>query len=253
MVVNIIDPIYRYHNIIKPNETEDLFILFLPYATGVRYFIHVEIIIPKDSAKKQAGCEILIEDSNGMKILETKFYNKYKQFITTENCELDETPFIFATLKYKLFDFEDPVLIFFDLFEIQDFFIDPLNCSEERKEELRSIINNYLNPVDDDYSGVIEKISIFGEYLAKEFAKKACKRQIRQYRDAVNLLCSYKMTKNTKINYPYMGSLLWSLYYVRNQKLHPYSIIQFDKRLAETLLSILTQILHYTVDKKCRF
>lgn len=244
----MIDTIIRYQNILSPNKTEEFFFLLLPHTVDVRYFLDISI-----STEKQVGCEIVIRDKDKKIILENKFFNTCKIPFTTERSEPSQEGLIFANLQLKLLNFENPVFFFLEIIEIQDFFIEPLKCSEERKNDLKKIINSYLKPESDDYTGGIEKICIFGEYLAKEFAKKAKGKSFKEYRAAVNALCNHKMSKRSKINYPYIGSLLWPLYYVRNQKLHPYSIIIFNRRLAETMLSILTQILHYIVDKGFSF
>ena len=61
------------------------------------------------------------------------------------------------------------------------------------------------------------------------------------------------MKKNAKINYPFIGALLWPLYYVRNQKLHPYSEIEFDKSLCITLLRNLSEIINYLSRNQFKF
>ena len=63
---------------------------------------------------------------------------------------------------------------------------------------------------------------IFGEFIAKELANKIEKKE-RDFNGAINTLTHYNLSEKTKINYNFFGSLLAPIYFVRNQKLHPYS------------------------------
>lgn len=61
------------------------------------------------------------------------------------------------------------------------------------------------------------------------------------------------MSKQTKINYNYIGSLLWPLYYVRNQKLHPYHKINFNRNTADLCFTNLSEIMRYLSEDGIRF
>ncbi len=60
------------------------------------------------------------------------------------------------------------------------------------------------------------------------------------------------MTEKTKINYNYLGSVLYPLYYIRNQKLHPYSKINFDESIAELLFTNLSMIIDFLNDNRIK-
>ena len=53
------------------------------------------------------------------------------------------------------------------------------------------------------------------------------------------------MSAKTKINYNYLGSVLYPIYYIRNQTLHPYSKINIDESIANLLFTNLSSIVDY--------
>ena len=105
-------------------------------------------------------------------------------------------------------------------------------------------------------------MSILGEFIAKELANKIEKKD-RDFRGAINTLTNYKISEKKdrdfrgaidtltihkiyekkKINYKFFGSLITPIYFVRNQKLHPYSTIDFDKSLSEMLFINLSRVI----------
>ncbi len=82
---------------------------------------------------------------------------------------------------------------------------------------------------------------------------KKLKKNPKNFRAAINILVSLKMLEHTKINYNYIGSLLWPLYYVRNQKLHPYHKIEFNKYTMDLCFENLNGIIRYLSLKQIRF
>ncbi|KKM67408.1 hypothetical protein LCGC14_1471400 [marine sediment metagenome] len=103
----------------------------------------------------------------------------------------------------------------------------------------------------DDYENAINNICIFGEFVAKELSKKINKKNV-DFKTAMNLINNYKMKANTKINYNFLGSVLYPIYYCRNQKLHPYSKIDIDEFLAELLFTNLSSIIDYLEENKIK-
>ena len=99
----------------------------------------------------------------------------------------------------------------------------------------------------------ISDMSILSEYIAKEIAKKITKKEPKDFRASVNALVNKKMSGRVKINYNYIGSLLWPLYYVRNEKSHPYHRIEFDKNTSDLCFKNLSELIRYLSSNKVRF
>lgn len=85
----------------------------------------------------------------------------------------------------------------------------------------------------------------------KNWLKKLKKKNL-DFRTAINVITNYKMTEKTKINYNYLGSLLFPIHYIRNQKLQPYSKIEFDEFVAELLFINLSRIIDYIWENKIK-
>ena len=137
-----------------------------------------------------------------------------------------------------------------EIYEIQALSINNLRTSDKKKNDLIEIIDHFLK---ENYKNCINEISVFGEYIAREFARKLKNQTFSDFGSAVNALSQHKMKKRGKINYSFIGALLWPLYYVRNQKLHPYSAIEFNKSLCITLLRNLAEIINYLSQNQFKF
>lgn len=137
-----------------------------------------------------------------------------------------------------------------EIIEIQAYTIKNLRINDIKKKNLFDIIDHFLNG---KYKSCINEISIFGEYIAREFAKKLKGKIFTDFGSAVEALSRHKMRKRGKINYTFIGALLWPLYYIRNQKLHPYSKLEFNESLCITLLSNLSEIIKYLSQNQFKF
>lgn len=146
-----------------------------PIALGLKintlYYLKADIVPIGAESEKQS--EIVIKIVNVLDFsqeIQHRFFKKdvYKFLIK------DFTPyaedFCICGLGYNFPNYNNnPKFLFLELTYIRDDLIDNLKTSKEKKKDLYLIIDRYLN---DDFKGAISDISIFGEYIAKEIAKK---------------------------------------------------------------------------------
>jgi len=236
-------------NLLSPNEKHKLFFtLFIK----TNYFIRSTVFDIVKSRGGNVGCSLLITTNTDHELFNNKFYDKCGEYFNTDNIESTITGGrILCSLNYELLDYSDMTFILVEIFQINDDLIDILKCDEERKEKLKIIINHYLNPSNVYYDSLINEVCIYGEYLAREFAKKAKNQIFKDFKSAVDALMNYK--EETDIKYNYIGSLLYPIYYARNQKLHPYPDVEFYKSYAETLFANLSEIIIYLTEYEIGF
>lgn len=127
-------------------------------------------------------------------------------------------------------------------------FIDSLNTSKEKKNEILQINLKYLLK---NYKDVLIGIGNLGEAIAKELMRKI-KVPWKDFRRAIDILVHRKITRS-RINYHYLGHLLSSLYYIRNQTHHPEPKIQINKTVAEFAIKNLSLILEHIYNKNVKF
>lgn len=199
-------------------------------------------------------CKVIIRDSIDEKdILKHKFLKKGIIKFNTNNISTlypDTDTCIVKILVEYPYKSEGYHFVDVQIYEIQVLSINNLQTSEKKKKDLFEIIDSFLN---ENFKNCINEISVFGEYIAREFAKKLKRETFANFGSAVNALSQHKMKKRGKINYSFIGALLWPLYYVRNQKLHPYSEIEFKKSLCITLLRNLSEIINYLSQNQFKF
>jgi len=137
-----------------------------------------------------------------------------------------------------------------EIIEIDSQTIKNLNVDEKNRESLKNVVNYFING---DYKSSINEICIFGEFIARRFAKKLKHKNFNDFGSAINALSHHKMTKQSKINYPFIGAFLWPIYYVRNHTLHAFSDIKSNMSLSLMLLRNLHEVLKYLVENgiKC--
>ena len=227
---------------------------FLEFEPDIEYYLKCEVIVPPELNKKiNLGHIEIYTLKDHITILDHDFFikdtKKFKFEVDIDNIELFEFKYIETLLSYDFPNIIDDALlgfiIFIEIKKINNKLLDNLKVKSDKLQELYKLIDRYLN---DDYIGIIADIGVFAEYIALEITKKINKKTFN-FRTAVNNLCNYQMSKKTKINYNYLGSLLWPLYYIRNQKSHPYPLIEFNKYLSSTLFSILSEIIRYISEK----
>ena len=217
------------------------------------HYLRVKIAPFTAESKKQLECIIkIVNVSDFSQEIQHRFFKEdvYKFLTNSFTPSPYAEDFFICGLGYNFPNYNNkPKFLSLELTYIRDDLIDNLKTSKEKKGDLYQIIDRYLN---DDFKGAISDISIFGEYIAKEIAKKT-NNKIKDFRNALNILVSFNMSKQTKINYNYIGSLLWPLYYVRNQKLHPYHEINFNGNTADICFTNLSEIIRYLSENGIRF
>lgn len=250
MIIILLEPILLTTVFIYEEEKNYIPILL---QNGFEYSLKCNIVIPEERSDEFSECIIEIINLNKPKelILKHKFTNNY---FTKFKCE-DISPLIndicLCGLFYKFPQKNDPgAMILFKIYGINSDIINKLNISIEKRKTLTDILNHYLN---DRPKACINETVIFAEYIARELARKAKGKDFSDFGSAVEALSHYKVTSKTKINYSYLGSLLWPLYYLRNQKLHPYAKIPFNQNICDIIFKILSLIILYISQKGIKF
>lgn len=139
-----------------------------------------------------------------------------------------------------------PTYVEMEILEIRADLINPLKISEENKKQLFKMIDFYLN---EDFKSALNIMSILSEFFARELAQKAKKKKFNDFGSAVEALVHIDKNRRTKINYIYLGSLLYPIYYIRNQKLHPYHQIEFDESTARMVLFNISELFKHIIEK----
>ncbi len=142
-----------------------------------------------------------------------------------------------------------PTNVEIDILEIRTDLIELLNISNENKKLLFEMIDFYLKS---DFKSVLNIICILSEYIARELAQKAMKVKFKDFGSAINALVHVKKKRRTKFNYIYMGSLLYPIYYIRNQKLHPYHRIEFNESKARIVLYNISEVFEHLIEKNIK-
>ena len=204
------------------------------------YFIRVKMAPHKGIEEKFISCKLNMTDFDKKPIFFHKFFNKCIEKFKCERTEPNKNQICLCNISLEVASNAGGVLKI-ELTEIESKTIDNLKMSHNRKEELIRIIDNYVK---EDFENAINNICIFGEFITKELARKI-KNQNIDFRNAINILNNHKMTDRTKINYNYLGAILYPIYYIRNQKLHPYGKIEFDENIAELIFSSLSRAIDY--------
>lgn len=139
------------------------------------YFLRVQIIPVEGVNEKFIPCELLITDVKEKQILSHKFFNECIKSFECKDIEPVRNDYCFCAILLG-FSSESEGILFIELTEIENKIIEELNVSQNRKDQLYKIIDNYLN---EDFEEAINKICIFGEFIAKELAKKIKKKEFR--------------------------------------------------------------------------
>jgi hypothetical protein len=121
-----------------------------------------------------------------------------------------------------------------------------LKIGNEKRINLRKAVELYVK---DKYRDSINIIGNIGELIAKSLALKITD-NVKHFRDALNKLSNEEKTQRKKINYLFLASQLWSIYYIRNEQAHPNPKIYFDKSINRTLLKNLEQVIKYLASNK---
>ncbi len=229
-------------------ENKD-FYPFILY-TGHEYYLKIDL--PSFEGEfKECLVRVFNWEYDEEIILIHKFYNKACiKFKCDSNRPSKGGNFILASIECKIPDFTGSMNYFdFEIYAIRNAIIEKLKTNLKIKQLIYDLLDRYFN---DDFDAAITKIGIIGEHIAMELVKKT-ELAPSNFRDAINKLTNYPLIKQKKINYSYIGSLLWPIYYIRNEKSHPNPNIEFNKSVAEMTIKNLSTIIDYLAEAKIRF
>lgn len=247
-------------NLDKVEKTNVLFIN-QGFSKNSIYYLKFEAFIDD---VKDFECIVRIRDElEDQKVIERKRFFSKASFmfkckgatsieIDDEDIE-DNEDFCLIFIEYEFPNFkksDPPRYLDIEIIEFDSKIIDSMNTKPQIKEDIYDLVNKYLS---DDFKGAINEIGTIGEYIAREFAEKIHNKKVGNFRTALNILTNEKKLTRKKINYFYLGSLLWPIYYIRNQKSHPYHKIEFDKSTAKIAMENLSSILNYLAKTKFKF
>lgn len=153
-----------------------------------------------------------------------------------------------ALLDYYFSNVELSFILLIEIYEIKMKFIESLNTTEENKKEILQINMKFLLK---EYKDTLLRIGTFGETIARELMRKI-NAPWKNFGSAINKLVSTSKPRS-KINYQFLGHLLSSLYYIRNQTHHPNSKIEINDSVAEYAIKNLSLILEHINDKNIKF
>ena len=165
------------------------------------------------------------------------------------NFKLDEiNEGVSALLTYEFLNINSSFIILIEIFEIKLKFIESLNTTKEKKDEILEINIKYLLG---EYNDALSRIGNLAELIARELLRKN-KISWKNFGSAIFALLKIEKPKS-KINYKYLGHLLSSLYYIRNQTHHPEPEILINKSVAEYAIKNISLILEHIQNKNIKF
>jgi hypothetical protein len=144
---------------------------------------------------------------------------------------------------------EELYFVYLEKSYLDNHLIDSLKAKKENKNQLIYIGELFLQ---ESFRPVIAEIGKFGEYLTKQFVKKL-KRRFSTFYSGVNSLANYKPKGKTKINYNFIGNMLYPICYLRNQASHPDPQIPLGKKAALVSIENLSHILRYISQNQIKF
>ncbi len=195
-----------------------------------------------EGGEENLECELIIKDINSNEIKRNFYKKDYFKFDVNDFPPIDDglPDIVICNLTYLVKDFEKPKFLKFSLFSLYPNISD-LKTSEQNKKNLLKLMDKFVKK---DYEGVITDVGILGEHIATELYKKIKKnKKPKDFRTAVNSLVNISMSSRMKINYNYIGSLIWPIYYMRNEKSHPEPLIEFKWEEADICMRNLRKII----------
>lgn len=127
--------------------------------------------------------------------------------------------------------------------------IESLKTTKEHINHLMNIGDLYLYG---NFRQTIIEVGKFGEYLTRQFVKKL-KKKYSTFKSGVDCLSNHRPKGNSRINYNFIGNMLYPIYYFRNQASHPEPEISLDKTTALVSLENLSYILRYISINQIKF
>lgn len=145
------------------------------------------------------------------------------------------------------------------LIEINSEHLESLKLNIEKMEQVINIIEKYYNGNEMDAA---RDIYVYSEFIAQKLLEKIEKKKVTgmKFHNMVNKLCNVG-SKNTekvkyKYNYNYLGSMLYPIYYLRNEIQHgtqQSKNIEINKNHTEIIFNLFIEILNYLAKKQISF
>lgn len=245
----MIEIILNIQDIYYPKEIKEF---RLDLEIGFDYYLKIKAGIPDDYKELFPLGKVLIYSSDDKEIiLDHRFLIKDTIRFECKEIKTYKENLCCAALSYDFPEFKEDwgFITFIEIRKVNLDKVEKLKTKLEKKQEIYKIIDRYLK---EDYIGALSDIGVFAEYIAFEIARKVIKKS-KNFRSAVDHLCHYKASKKTKINYNYIGSLLWPLYYVRNQKSHAYPLIELNEEVSFTIFTVFSEIIRYLSENEINF
>ena len=217
----------------------------------LRYFIKIHVWSKASAKYRQIEVLLrikeLIRNGNEIESIHIKFFNE-KVIEWIPSLSYSDQEFTGQGSLYLEFpdSQRDTLGIDIEFIQYNHSIVHNLKIEDNKRIQILKAVESYAR---DKYRESINYICLFSEDIARIFASKTGKK-FKNFRGAVNILCNPEMSRKKKINYNFLGALLWPIYYVRNQQAHSHPKIAFDKSLTEMLLENLTQIVKYLANKK---
>ena len=218
------------------------------------YYLELEIIPPLSDKRKQIEGRYKIAFIYGGQktFIDERFLNSIKKRIIKKE-EPEKPPDIDYKVCLLCLEIIEPLdaqyLIRAKMSVINKELIDSLLTSNVKKKDLIDLTERFLKQ---DYKTAIKEAGIFGEYIAKQFLKKL-KKKFTNFNSAVNHLTNLNKTSKMKINYNLIGNLLHSIYYIRNEAMHPNPEISMNETTASLVLTNLSGIITYLSVNQIKF
>jgi len=225
----------------------------------LKYYINI-LIVPVGSPikKEHIDSRVRIKSVLGNKatVYQKKFYNELKdnfirEQVNNSNSKIDpKNPQDLCILHVTILNPKRELyFVYLEKSYLDNHLIDSLKTTKENKNQLIYIGELFLK---ESFRPVIAEIGKFGEYLTKQFVKKL-KQKFSTFKSGVNSLANYKTTGKTKINYTFIGNMLYPIYYLRNQASHPEPEIPLEKKTALVSIENLSYILRYISRNQIKF
>ncbi len=236
--------------------SQNNFLIIIPELIefNLKYYIKTEIY-PLDKDIKNLHVDAIVEIfafGDQEPFYKKKFYNEFNDTVLrkrSNDSDIDKKS-EFCMIRFKILKPKKEIYIIgFEKYSIDNHLIESLKTSKEKKNQLIYIADQYLK---ENYRPVIAEVGKFGEYLTKVFLKKI-KKRFSNFKSGVNSLANYIPKGKAKINYNFIGNMLYPIYYFRNQASHPDPIIPLDEKTATVCIENLSCILQYLSKSQVKF
>jgi len=138
--------------------------------------------------------------------------------------------------------------------EINSENLEILKLSNEKIEEVITIIEKYYNGNEMDTT---RDICVYSEFITQKLIEKIEKKKVvgMKFQNMVNKLCNIEKEKY-KYNYSYLGSMLYPIYFLRNELQHGIQQnknIEINKNHTQIIFNLFIEILKYLAKEQISF